>query len=194
MGADVSLTFEQQRDDRIIQRIGRKATAVLRKQNDIPPTVPMQVAGTAAAGTTQLTADAQIKTKLGRAVKGSKFTIAGVTGSFTLSEACESALATIVLKFTPALPTGGAANDALITWTQTYADWTFYQMRPAQTETTDKAVEKGTRVFQLAYKSGNEAPEVGDTLAGLPVIEVKPIAPGGPGTESRWRVVTGAKP
>lgn len=185
------LTFEQQRDRDIIREYGGGQTKTLRKVNTA--LVGFSVMGAVAGGATQLIADIAAGAQIGKIVKGSTFTVAGVSGTYTVAVQVESTTNAITITYTPALA-GPAADNAAITWTQRYADWTYPCMLGKQEEIiSEDSVRTGKRVYVAAWVSGNEPPEVGDLFAGLPVVG--PVEPVGPdGNVSRYRITVGAHP
>jgi hypothetical protein len=129
----------------------------------------------------------------GRIVAGASLTVAGHAAPYVVQADAEATTAgKLSVSIAPALaaevPAGGA-----VTLAAGYADRTLYAFRGEQLleESGD-----GRRTDRRAYHLvGDEltAPEEGDLVVdggeAFPVVEVRPVAPGG--TPARWTVVVG---
>lgn len=164
-----------------VEVFGSGARLPLKRLNTLKPEAQTLV-GAHSAGVTSLTATAtQLR---GRAVKGSTFTVAGVTGTYAASaDASAGVNNQVTVTFTPALA-GPALNGAAVTWSQPYAEHSFLRMKGAREEDTDDQVGKGTQVFHLAYDAALPAPDPGDFLGGLRIKSAETV-----GENLRYRVV-----
>lgn len=166
----------------VITALGGKAKATLKRENSLLPT-SQRLRGVAGAGASTLMADAPALS--GKARAGSLFTIAGVAGTYEITVDAEASAGVVTLSFSPALQ-GSGLNDAVLSWVRPYGEFVYSSLEASQTEETARQVPSGTRVFHLVRENGKPAPEPGDFLNNLPVIEVS-------GTV-HYRVVTGATP
>lgn len=190
--------------ERIWMRFSDGRTVTLRKLSSLanpaaaPPVTGLQVRGVTAAGASTIDIDAS--TLRGTLPWGATFTIAGVAGTFTTTGA-KTAAANILedVPFTPVLPVGGAADNAAVTITQAYGEFTFRALR-TRFEDEDKVdsafIAKDWQKYHFLTHADGVAPEVGDLVYDGAdtdyVVRVRPVAPAG--AVSRWIVFTGRSP
>lgn len=187
------MSYEAQRDRRIIARHGKGLTYSLRRKNRFLPGLSLTLAAAASAGATSIsvTTSGGLKSNSGRAVAGATFTLASVAGTYTVAADATATGNPLTITFTPALPVGGAANGAALTWVAPYAEHTYQAMNGAAQRTTDeKMVAAGERVRWLLYSSTVPAPAPGDDLGGLAIKSVDPIGSGS--TATRYKCIVGA--
>lgn len=163
----------------MVRRRARRTT-ILRRENAGAYTSTVLSAPLAASATAAIIKAAGGSRLSGTVVAGSKFTIAGVTGTYTLSADVTAppppAAGVVTITFTPAIPVGqSAAIGAVLTFTQKYGEVT-YPVLSRQASVDDvKAIENGESVKVLPFEKGKAAPRVGDRLDGVPVVRVETI-------------------
>lgn len=186
----MNLTYEQQRDRRIIQRFGGGLTYALRKKNSLAKALTLSAAALAGASSITVTTPGNLRRNDGKVVKGATFTLAGVTGTCTVAADATVTGNPLTITFTPVLA-GPAALGAALTWSQTYAEYTYAAMNgSSQEQTEEQMIAAGELVRWLLADSSLPAPETGDELGGLSVKRVFPVGPSA--TPSRYKVIVGA--
>lgn len=161
----------------LIERRAQGRTLTLRRRNSI--TASMVLAAPISTGNTALTLKHQNSglRLTGRVVKGSTFSISGVTGTYTVlidSEAPVSGILSLV--FTPEIPTGqSASTGAAVTFSQSYSEVTYPYLRRASLEEDEKMIEGGSQARILPYSSTKPAPRQNDELDGTAIKAVKVV-------------------
>lgn len=170
----------RRRDRRIIQRVGGRLKATLRQKNTL--TSDAHVWGGAAPGAESLIATAGD----GAIVRGSSFSVHGVSGTYTAASDSASTAGKITVSFSPPLA-GPAADQAAITFTQPFGEWIYPVMDGSGIAEVDKEIVGGRQIRVLPYQAGNPAPRHhDDELDGLPITGVDAV--GNPPTRYRLTV------
>lgn len=165
-----------QRASRLIEqrarRSGRQAPT-LRRQNSLVVAPVLNANLSAGASSLQLKASSGRLT--GRVVKGSRFTITGVTGTYeVLADATTSAAGVLTVIFTP-IAASGAAVGAAVTFTQKYHETTYPYLNREASDEDVKAIDEGQTIKLIPYDASKPAPEQGDLFDGDPIDRVRTI-------------------
>lgn len=155
--------------DRLIRRAGGGATVTIRRRNTLQnsaqgaPLVALAMAGAALAGATTISLDAPNLSGVLRA--GSRFQIAGVAGTYTSQSDVETSAGALSVSISPALA-GNAADNAAVTITQAFGDYTFAASRAREAAATGKkaAALLGRVRYHLSAVGASTAPVPGDLL------------------------------
>jgi hypothetical protein len=189
---------------RVIVRHGDGGTVVVRRRHTLKsqrkgtPAVSgllLMVNGAHLAGVTSLSLHATQLT--GVLPKGCRFTIAGNPTIYTASAAAEAVSGALAVPLTTALA-ANAADGAAVTFTQPYADYSFFRQRGrVDADVLDSGERESTKSFHLsALTTTGEAfePLPGDLLvvgsSERRIAQVQEINPGGGAV--RWRIDLGA--
>jgi hypothetical protein len=176
------LSMARRRDRRITRRFGGGAAAVLRQKNSLIE--GLFVFGGAFSGASSLVATSGD----GEVVRGAVFSLAGISGAYTVAEGAKAASGRLTLAFDPPLA-GNAADAAAVTFSQPYGEYRYPVMDGTGTAEVDKEITAGRRVRVLAYVQGNPDPrDHDDELDGLPVTGVHAV--GNPPTRFRLTVTS----
>jgi hypothetical protein len=156
-----------------------RGSLTLRRVNTILPndrTPKLKLAANLSAGASTLSAKSPNTSTLeGRVVQGAKLTIAGVTGTYTVTADAQSVAAgTIAISFSP-VAAGPAAVDALITITQSYGDVSYPIITRNRSDQDMESVEGGRQVRFLPYDPTKPAPDINDRLDGITITEVETV-------------------
>ena len=185
---------------RLWARFSDSRTITVRKLSNLvnpgvaPPVSGVLVRGAALAGAATISLDAT--TLRGTLAWGAKFTITGVTGTYTTTGA--KAAASNILSSVPITPVlaGNAADNAPVTITQEYGEFTFRALRTRLEDEDDDAITKDWQKYHLLVHADGVEPAVNDLLydgADSDYIQrVRPVAPAG--AASRFIVYTGRSP
>jgi len=158
----------------LIERRAQGRTLTLRRPNNL--NVSPVLANALSAGQTALVLKGATKLT-GRVVKNSRFTVAGVTGTYTvLADALTPTTGLLSLTFTPAIPTAQSAGvGAAVTFTQNYEESSYPFLRRDTLAEDEKTIEGGTQARLLPFITGKPAPTQLDRLDGVPILRVKTV-------------------
>lgn len=160
-----------QRASRLIERRAR-LSATLRRQNSLVVAPVLNANLSAGASSLQLKGASKLT---GRVVKGSRFTIAGVTGTYEiLADASTSTAGVLTVTFTP-VAAGGASVGAAVTFTQKHYDTTYPYLNREASDEDVKAIDEGQTIKLLPYDASKPAPEQGDLFDGDLIDRVRTI-------------------
>lgn len=184
--------------DRNVRHFGDRGTVTIRRPHTLKsqrkgePLATLLVNGAAVAGAATIGLRA---TQLeGRLVTGCKGTIAGNATVYTttgVTDAASGVLAAVGI--TPVLA-ANAADGAVFTFTQPYADYAFYRMRGDERSAVSEGLERTGRILHLSAQAAPTTPEQGDFVieaGGSPeqISAVRPVNPGG--GAARWTLMLG---
>lgn len=153
-----------------------RGTITLRRPNNLSPSPVLALA--VSAGQSSLTLKAAGSGRLtGRVVKGSQFTITGVTGTYTVLVDAETPTTGLLpVTLSPSIPVGqSAAIGATVTFSQPYAESSYPFLRRDSLSEDEKAIEGGSQARLLPFISTKPAPKQNDRLDGAPILKVKTI-------------------
>jgi hypothetical protein len=155
---------------------GDGATLTLRQDNTVR--AALAVYGAVSGGATSLVAAGG--NEKGDVVTGSKFSVAGVSGVYTVADASTAVAGRLTLNFTPALA-GPAADGAALTWTQTYGETSYPIMSGHREDFSKDEIERGVETFALPWLAAKPAPrdKGNDLLGGKKITKVQPLDAGG---------------
>jgi hypothetical protein len=186
--------------DLIRSRSTRTVTTLRRANTILPGRSPqtLKLSAALSAGATSLSAVSPSTSQVldGKVVKGAVFTIAGVTGSYTVAADAQvpvGAASTLTLFFTPPIPIGqSAAIGTVLTFTTPHKDYTYPIPRRGGQAEDSKGFASGRRMRTLPFDPSKPAPEVGNFLDGILITQVDTSDVDG--EVAFYRVYTGAAP
>jgi len=186
--------------ERLWARFSDSRTVTVRKLSNLtnpgsaPPVANILVRGATLAGAA--TIDLDSTALRGTLAWGAKFTITGVSGTYTTTAA--TLAATNILNDVPITPVlaGNAADNAPVTITQEYGAFTFRALRTRLEDEDDEAVMKDWQKYHLLVHADGVVPAINDLLYDGSdtdyIVRVRPVAPAG--SASRFIVYTGRSP
>lgn len=151
---------------RLVRWASGGAVLTLRRRNTLrsgtgAPLSALAVKGAALAGATAITFDAP--GLAGRLAGGSRWTLAGHPGPYTTLEDATVVAGEVAVTFSPAL-TSGVADNASVTISQGWGDYTVHAARAAVEAGTEGAAEESGRTYLIAAEGLEVVPESGDLL------------------------------